>query len=200
MEAVWTRFLPVYAVVGEWLRDGAIGRVRSIQSTFCYHSPFDAAHRNYDPLQAGGALLDLGIYNITMARWVLAAALGECPPVESVHASGTVGPSGVDHRTSATLEFSGGAVAQFTCGFEMTADNTLAGRAANAASSSSRNSGRRSMPSCTSSGKEPVDRCSRPHRMNGFEDEIEEAMAQRRGTAPSRARASRTRRPSRRSP
>jgi predicted dehydrogenase len=179
MEAVWTRFLPAYAVVGDWLRAGAIGRVRAIQSAFCYHSPFDAAHRNYDPAQAGGSLLDLGIYNLTMTRWTLQAALGECPPLASLRASGVLGPTGVDHRTSATLEFSGGIVSQLTCGFEMNADNTLR---------ISGELGSIVVPQFWQavsaelrvSGKDPVV-AQRPFRINGFEGEIEEAMGAIRG-------------------
>lgn len=175
MEAVWTRFLPVYDVVRGWLRENAIGRIRAIQSSFCYHSPYDATHRNYDPAQAGGSLLDLGVYNLTVTRWVLATAMGECPALESLQASGVVGPSGVDHRASATLEFAGGIVSQLTCGFEMNSDRSL--RVAGELGSIV-------IPSfwqATSAelhvaGKDVVT-VHHPFRVNGFEGEIEEAMA-----------------------
>lgn len=39
MEAIWTRFLPAYAQVKRWLDEGAIGRLRCIQSSFSFHVP-----------------------------------------------------------------------------------------------------------------------------------------------------------------
>ena len=173
MEAVWTPFLPVYADVRAWLRDGAIGRLRAIQSSFCFNLPFDATHRAYDPLQAGGALLDLGVYNLTMTRWVLQEALGECPPLEALHASGVVGPSGVDHRVAATLEFPGGICSQFVCGFEMSADNAL--RIIGERGTISVPMFWQATEAQLRAGKEEA-AVRRPHRINGFEDEIEEAV------------------------
>jgi len=175
MEAVWTRFLPVYAVVREWLQQGAIGGVRAIQSSFCFNLPFDPAHRAFDPAQAGGSLLDLGIYNLTMTRWILAMVLGKCPPLKSLHASAVLASTGVDQRLAATLEFADGVTSQFVCGFDASADNTL------------RIIGERGVISVPSfwqgtdaqlrvAGKDAVN-ISRPFRVNGFEGEIEEAMA-----------------------
>lgn len=124
MEAVWTRFLPAYAAIGRWLREGAIGRLRGLQSSFCFASTYEPASRLYDPALAGGALLDVGIYNLTMTRWVLQQALGACPEATALQVSGTLAPTGVDQRVWATLDF-GGIVSQFTCGFDGPADNGL---------------------------------------------------------------------------
>jgi len=125
MEAVWTRFLPVYAMVGAWLRDGAIGPLRGLQSSFCFASPYEPASRLYDPALAGGALLDVGVYNLTMTRWVLQQALGACPEPVALQAAGRLAPTGVDQRVWATLDFGDGLVSQFTCGFDGPADNGL---------------------------------------------------------------------------
>ena len=124
MEAVWTRFLPLYATVGAWLREGAIGPLRGLQSSFCFATTYEPASRMYDPALAGGALLDVGIYNLTMTRWVLQQALGACPEPSSLQASGRLAPTGVDQRVWATLDFDG-IVSQFTCGFDGPADNGL---------------------------------------------------------------------------
>ena len=175
MEAVWTRFLPIYDVVGRWLREGAIGRVRAIQSSFCFNLPFDPGHRAYDPAQAGGALLDIGIYNLTMTRWIMQASIGTCPALQSVHARADLGPTGVDHRLDATLELAGGVVSQFICAFDTTADNALRIHG---------ESGTITVPTqfwqATSArlrgatGYDVVE--ARPFRVNGFEYEIEEAV------------------------
>jgi len=125
MEAMWSRFLPIYATVRRWLADGEIGALRGLQSSFCFDVPYEPVGRAYDPALAGGALLDVGVYNLAMTRWALQAALGDCPEPRSLQARGHLAPSGVDQRVWATLEFEGGIVSQFTCGFDGSADNAL---------------------------------------------------------------------------
>lgn len=125
MEAVWTRFLPAYGQVQRWLAEGAIGRLRGVQSTFCFHTPFDPASRVFDPALAGGALLDIGIYNLTVTRWALQQALGHVPEPQAVSVHGHLAATGVDQTVAATLDFGQGLVAQFTCSVQMQADNTL---------------------------------------------------------------------------
>jgi len=125
MEAVWTRFLPIYAVVAQWLRDKAIGELRGMHSSFCFPAPFDPAGRLYNPALAGGALLDLGIYNLTVARWVMQTALGACPEPLAIHATGVLAPTGVDQRVTATLHFPHGLDSQFICGLDGDAENAL---------------------------------------------------------------------------
>lgn len=125
MEAVWTRFLPIYDVVAGWLRDATIGTLRHMQSSFCFPLPYDPAHRCYDPAQAGGALLDIGIYNLTVTRWALQQANGRSPSLEALHAHARLGPEGVDHRLQAMLLLDGGVSSQFACGFDAYADNSF---------------------------------------------------------------------------
>ena len=175
MEAVWTRYLPIYGVVARWLREGAIGHVRAIQSSFCFNLPFDAASRAYDPAQAGGALLDIGIYNLTMTRWAMQAATGACPTLESFQARATLAPTGVDQRLSATLELAGGVVSQFICGFDTTADNALRilgeeGSIVVPAQFWQATHARLRV----ANGAEFTE--ARPFRVNGFEYEIEDAV------------------------
>ena len=74
---------------------------------------------------AGGALLDVGIYNLTVSRWVLQEMWGACPEPLSIQASGVLAPTGVDQRVAATLLFEGGLVSQFVCGFDGCAANAL---------------------------------------------------------------------------
>ena len=175
MEALWTRFLPVYATVKDWLSSQAIGEIRGLQSSFCFNVPFNPATRHFDPAQAGGALLDIGIYNLTMTQWALQAAFGACPELKSIAATGIVGPTGVDHRIAASLEFSGGLVSQFQCGFDGQADNTLRifgerGVITVAARFWESTSATLQRPD------QPPETVHRPFRINGFEGEIEEAM------------------------
>ena len=175
MEALWTRFLPIYSTVNEWLSAQAIGEIRGLQSSFCFNVPFNPQTRHFDPALAGGSLLDVGIYNLSMTQWALRAALGQCPKLDSVAASGVIGPTGVDHRVAASLEFSGGVVSQFQCGFDGRADRSfrIFGEL-----------GVINVPTqfweattaILQRGDEPAEVVHRPFRINGFEGEIEEAM------------------------
>jgi predicted dehydrogenase len=120
MEAVWTRFLPIYATVKRWLEEGSIGTVRSMQSRFCLDVPFSPTHRSHDPAQAGGALLDIGIYNITVTRMLLESAA-----VTSFDVHALPGPLGCDVHLAAKLYLQGGATSQFVCRFDGVADNSF---------------------------------------------------------------------------
>jgi predicted dehydrogenase len=125
MEALWTRFLPIYETVAAWLRSDAIGPVRAIQCSFCFRAPFDPASRHYNPALAGGALLDLGVYCIAMTRWVIQQATGSCPEPSSIDSIGTLADTGVDQRVSAMLAFPGGLSSQFVCGLDGSAPNSM---------------------------------------------------------------------------
>lgn len=175
MEAVWTRFLPIYDVVRDWLTSNAIGSVRAMQSSFCFDVPFDPAHRIYDPAQAGGALLDLGIYNLTMTRWVLAAAFGACPPLEKIYACGMLAPSGVDQRVSGLLAFAGGVTSSFVCGVDGAADNSLRIFGQHGAIDVAANFWEASRAILHRTGQPAINEL-RPFAINGFEGEIDEAM------------------------
>ena len=179
MEAVWTRFLPIYQVVQGWLKNGAIGRIAHIQSAFCFAAPYDANSRLFNPALAGGSLLDLGIYNLTMTRWVLQQALGLCPESQSIQASGVIAPTGVDQRVAATLNFPGGIASQFTCGFDSCADNCLRIFGERGVISVAQSFSAGSQASLLLKGEE-AQHAARPLGVNGgngFEGEIEEAQA-----------------------
>jgi predicted dehydrogenase len=175
MEAVWTRFLPIYAQVGAWLREGAVGRLNTLQSSLCFRSPYDPQSRAFDPAQAGGALLDVGIYNLNITRWVLAQALGHCPPLQGLQAHAHWAPTGVDQRLSAMLDFGNGLVSQFVCGFDGRADNSFRihgerGWIEIEALFWGAASARLHLPDA------PVRAVSAPHAVNGFEGQIAEAQ------------------------
>ena len=101
MEALWTRYLPQTDVIRQILSEGILGEIKIVQSDFgqaLLHVP-----RLIGP-QAGGGLLDLGIYNFAFTSLVLGAA-------QTVSASGTLTPSGVDDTVNVLLGYSNGAQA-----------------------------------------------------------------------------------------
>ena len=175
MEALWTRFLPIYTTVNDWLAANAIGEIRGLQSSFCFNPPFDPDSRLFDPAQAGGSLLDLGIYNLAMTQWALQAALGACPEPDSISATGLLGPTGVDHRVAASLQFPGGIVSQFQCGLDGAADNSLRIFGERGVITVPERFWEGTTATLQRTGQ-PLETAHRPFRINGFEGEIQEAM------------------------
>lgn len=79
MEAVWTAFLPAVKKVKDLIDSGAIGKVVHLDSRFCIEV-FDSSSRIYDSY-GGGAMLDIGIYNLYFAKWVL----GDFIEIKALH-------------------------------------------------------------------------------------------------------------------
>lgn len=179
MEAVWTRFLPLYAQLSDWLRGQVLGELRGMQSAFCFHVPgFDPGSRLYAPALAGGSLLDIGIYNLTVTQWVLQQAWGTCPEPDQLWATGRLAPTGVDQAVAGTLVFEHGGrrvASQFQCAFDTMADNafTVVGERGHLRIAHQFHGGTQAVLQLA--GAEPVV-VNAPLVVNGFEGEIAEAM------------------------
>lgn len=104
MEAMWMRFVPAMRKLRELVQSGAIGEVRMISADFGVANQFDPRSRLFDPQQAGGALLDLGVYPISLASMLLGAP-------EAIVAQATIGASSVDDQSSVLLRYPGGQLA-----------------------------------------------------------------------------------------
>ena len=73
MEAMWTRFFPIFRKLREILerKEGdSIGIPRCVQADFGFLGPADPNHRLWDPSLAGGAMLDIGIYLVQLATMI----------------------------------------------------------------------------------------------------------------------------------
>lgn len=104
MEAMWTRFLPHMVRIRELLHQGAIGKIITVMADHGQRFEPDPEHRLFSPHLGGGALLDLGIYPISLASMVL----GRPVAIASVsHRTTTC----VDSQTSAVLRYKDGAQA-----------------------------------------------------------------------------------------
>ena len=112
MEAMWMRFNPAHLQAIKRINDGAIGEVRRIHADFSFAMPYDPDHRLWNLDTGGGALLDLGVYPLTFAWWIL------CEPA-SITAAGLVAESGVDAETTLLCSWSNGATATLTCGIDV---------------------------------------------------------------------------------
>lgn len=113
MEAFMYRCHPQIAKMVELIQHGVIGDVLVVRSTFGYHAGFNPDSRAYKRELGGGGILDVGCYPASMVRLVAGAAAGKpfLDPVE-FKATGVVGPTGVDHYTTATLKFENDVIAE----------------------------------------------------------------------------------------
>ncbi len=111
MEALWTRYLPIYSQIRKWLNGNEIGDLKLLTSNFCFRAPDDPEHRLWNHALAGGALLDIGVYNIAVSQWVF----GDNP--ESVSAHSFLSETKVDAQTAATMIYADERLSQFTCSF-----------------------------------------------------------------------------------
>lgn len=117
MEAMWTRFLPAIQQMKHWLDEDRIGQVKVVRADFSFNKPFDAESRLYNPELAGGALLDVGIYPVSLASFVM----GTQP--ERVSPLATFAETGVDETTLVNFGYADGAMAQLSCGITSASEN-----------------------------------------------------------------------------
>jgi predicted dehydrogenase len=110
MEAFMYRFHPRSRRVKELVDSGAIGDPRLVRAAFCFDHQ-DPTDIRFKPEMGGGALMDVGCYGVSLARWML----GLEP--ESVQASAEYSPSGVDVQMIGLLRFPGGRLASVEASF-----------------------------------------------------------------------------------
>lgn len=126
-EAFMYRLHPQTLKLVELINSGVIGEVRMIKSSFGFAMPgFMPEHRLYANDLAGGGILDVGGYPVSMVRLIAGAATGK-PFAEPDKVVGTahLGQSGVDEWASALLHFPGGIVAQVSCSISLNQENML---------------------------------------------------------------------------
>jgi predicted dehydrogenase len=112
MEAMWTRFMPALAEVKRIMASGEIGTVTQVHADFGFSATLDPEHRVNKRELGGGALLDLGIYPLSIA----CALLGK---VESVHAQAIMSSDDkdtwVDNTTAFVMKHLGGTLSVCSC-------------------------------------------------------------------------------------
>ena len=126
-EAFMYRLHPLTKKLGELISSGAIGEVRMIQSSFGFQMPkFMPEHRLFANDMAGGGILDVGGYPVSMSRFIAGAAAGK-PFLDPVKVAGTahLGKEGTDEWSAAVLEFENGILAQVSCAVFVNLENVL---------------------------------------------------------------------------
>lgn len=108
MEAMWTRFMPAVVEAKRIIDSGEIGVPANVSADFGFTSDAGPEHRLFAPELGGGALLDLGIYPLSMASFFLG-------PVTGVKAQAEMAATGVDMQTAFTLMHKDGGVSSCAC-------------------------------------------------------------------------------------
>lgn len=107
MEAMWARFFPVLQDVKARIVQGDIGEVVGLAADFGYPTPYDPDNRFFNLKKGGGALLDRGVYLLSLAQFLLGKH-------ESVESAADIGKTGVDETSSYLLRYESGAVANLS--------------------------------------------------------------------------------------
>jgi predicted dehydrogenase len=109
MEGMWTRFFPLMERVRGMTSNGEIGELRMLTADFGVRFDLDPASRLFALELGGGALLDVGVYCVSLASMILG------PPVRAAGLS-HLGETGVDEQAAVVLEHEAGRLSNLTMG------------------------------------------------------------------------------------
>ena len=161
--------MPCLSQLRQLLNEGLIGDIQYIQSDIGFAFQDREKSRLLKAELAGGSLLDLGIYSITLSQFFLQ----EHP--DTIEAMGQLTDQQVDGHVFANMRYASGRYAQFTCSMLSQTSNTM--RIVGT-------KGYVNLPACfwdTDSASIYLDNkliqsIDIPHPVNGFEYQIEESM------------------------
>jgi D-xylose 1-dehydrogenase (NADP+, D-xylono-1,5-lactone-forming) len=114
MEALMYRFHPRSRAIHKMVSQGKIGAPRLVRVSFCFHIEEQILKKKENVRlikKGGGALLDVGCYGVSVARWMM----GEDP--ESAQAAAHFNSEGVDIHAVGVLRFRNGGLAAIEASF-----------------------------------------------------------------------------------
>jgi dihydrodiol dehydrogenase / D-xylose 1-dehydrogenase (NADP) len=111
MEAMWTRYLPVYDHVRKWMAEDAIGEVQIVQADFGFCREFGAEDRHLNMALGGGALLDVGVYPVAIASMIFGG------PPAILACTARLAATGADEQTAILMGYEKGQAALLSCSF-----------------------------------------------------------------------------------
>jgi predicted dehydrogenase len=118
MEAMWTRFIPAIIEAKRCIDAGIIGSIRLIQGNFSYPVPAGGEARFFDPELGGGAMLDRGVYLISLAQHLLGRP-------HSISGTACLGTTGVDEQSGYQFTYAGGALADLAASLRVRGTNEV---------------------------------------------------------------------------
>lgn len=96
MEAMWTRFLPAIQKLRQLVADHAVGTTRMLQADFGFRAERDPEGRLFALHLAGGGLLDVGVYPISLDSFLFGTP-------SRIASLADIGPTGVDEQSAVIL-------------------------------------------------------------------------------------------------
>ena len=168
MEAFWIWLLPLYDRLREIITAGTIGELKQITCQYGFVASGARKDRKFDSGLGGGALLDIGIYNLGFLR-ILTGQDPEKVETKEVH----INEYGTDDYSRLVLTYPGGCKAESvqTIGQELERNARIVGTKGSIFLPDFQHAETMTLEV---EGKEPeVIRC--PVDINGFEYEIREA-------------------------
>lgn len=108
MEAFWIHLLPVLKKMQELIKQGVIGHVVHARSDYGFLAKGARKDRKFDSSLGGGALLDIGVYNLGFMHMVMEAA------PESFTSQYHINEYGTDDFSTVTLAYPDGRSAVVT--------------------------------------------------------------------------------------
>jgi predicted dehydrogenase len=127
MEGMWSRCFPAWVKVRQLVREGAIGKPRMMTTDFGFKGGntgedgklegINPEGRLYNLNLAGGALMDVGVYTVSLAQLILG------DPIKATGLA-TVGNTGVDENTGMLLQFANGEIAALSTSLQINTTHT----------------------------------------------------------------------------
>lgn len=96
MEAMWSRFLPLYRIIRAIIDSGELGKVSYVRAE--HNQYLRGVERMEKAELAGGASLDLGVYSASFIHWVLGNP-------EQIIATGNASEENIDLDVAAILRY-----------------------------------------------------------------------------------------------
>ncbi len=104
MEAMWSRFLPTIIKAQELIASGTIGEVRILNADFGFRTSINEDSRLFNLALGGGALLDVGIYPLSLAFLLFGAPT-------NIASAAHLGETGADEQAAIVLSYTRGQLA-----------------------------------------------------------------------------------------
>ncbi|HZY81755.1 MAG TPA: Gfo/Idh/MocA family oxidoreductase [Cyclobacteriaceae bacterium] len=166
LEGMWSRFNPAVRMAKELVEAGTIGEVRHITADFGFKKEYDAKSRLYDLKLGGGSILDVGVYPLFLALFIL----GKPDEIKTV---AHLAPTGADTSCGFTLSYKYGATAQLFSSMivETRKDAEICGTKGSIVIQTP---WYKSMGLIVAKEGQPEERIALPYPGNGFEFQIDE--------------------------
>lgn len=117
MEAIWVRFLPSIRKLKSQIQNGIIGKIRHLDISFGVFAKPEYIGRLKDPHLAGGVTLDMGIYPITFANFIL----GDLP--RDINSHVVMSDTGVDELATYHFRYASECLVTICTSFNLATKN-----------------------------------------------------------------------------